>query len=122
MDEDEETLQARWPLPDWVADSKLKQTAAIGVANAIGGVLENWPRFDGDQVQREYAEHTAAAVRDSLAPYRSDELADPSGVLVDYVYQLALIEPGDVQDVDNYRELLRRYARYLLRLAQDSRE
>jgi hypothetical protein len=113
-------LQARYPLPHWVVDSKAKHGLTLAVADAIATEIEHWPRFHGPTAQWDYAEHVTRAVREALKPWLdwlADNLTDgvsyPGDVLVSYIGQLALTRPGEAPDTDHYRELLRAYGRYL---------
>lgn len=118
-------LQARYPLPDWVVDSKFKQGLTLAVANTICEEIENWPSFKGPTAQLDYAGHVTQAVRDTLKPwltwlddYDTDGFSYPGDPLVSYISQLALTRPGEPPDTDHYRELLRSYGRHLVQLAQ----
>jgi hypothetical protein len=120
--ESEWTLQARYPLPDWVVDSKFKQGLTLTVAHAIGEEVE---RRKGPTAQRDFADRVTRAVREALKPSLtwmadspSDGVGHPGDVLVSYISQLALTRPGEDPDPDRYRELLRAYGRYLVRQAR----
>ncbi|GAB3652842.1 hypothetical protein [Glycomyces tarimensis] len=121
----EGTLQARYPLPDWVVDSKFKQGLTLAVADTIEQEVDRWPAFQGPTAQQDHAEHVTKAVRRTLKPWltwMSDSITDgfsyPGDVLVSYISQLALTRPGEAPDTDRYRELLRSYSRYLVHQAR----
>lgn len=120
-------LQARYPLPDWVADSKFKQELTLAVAAAIGEAIERWPHLEGHSALREHAGHVTQAARDALGPHLAwledsdtDGFSYPGDVLVSYISQLALTRPGEASDPDRYRELLQAYHRYLVQEVQRS--
>jgi hypothetical protein len=76
----------------------------------------------------EYAEHVTKAVHAALEPllawledYTTDGFSYPGDPLVSYISQLALTRPDETPDTDQYRELLRDYARYLARQAEHFR-
>jgi hypothetical protein len=118
-------LEARYPLPDWVIDSKFKQELTLAVAEAILAETERRP--DGPSARRGYAEHVAHTVRKTLEPLlawladsTTDGVSYPGDVLVSYISQLALTRPGEDPDPDHYRELLRTYGRYLIQQVLDA--
>lgn len=119
------TLQARYPLPDWIVDSKFKQGLTLAIAEAIGDTVEHWPDFQGPTAQGDHAEHLTRVVRDAIKPWLTwlddnvtDGVSYPGDVLLAYIFQLALTRPDEDPDPDRYRELLRSYARYLTQQAR----
>lgn len=120
-----EALQARYPLPDWVVDSKFKQGLTLTIAETIEKELEHPPACTGPAAQRDYAEHVTRVVLDALEPWltwldesSTERVSYPGDVLVAYIAQLAVTRHREVPDLDRYRELLRTYVRHL---AQEAR-
>ncbi|MFG3340807.1 hypothetical protein [Glycomyces sp. NPDC048151] len=108
----------RYPLPDWKVDTNFKRDLTMTVADAIGDALMSWP---ADLTVKAHAERVTAAVRTALNPHLdwlhdsvTDGFSYPGDVLVSYVSQLTLTRPGEVLDVEHYRELLRSYRAHLV--------
>jgi hypothetical protein len=113
-------LQDRYPLPDWVVDSKFKQELTQAVADAIALETDRWPHRPGPTALRAHAEHVTMAARAALEPLLAwlhdcdtDGFSYPGDVLVSYIAQLALTRPGETLTPDHYRDLLRTYHRHL---------
>jgi hypothetical protein len=113
-------LQDRYPLPEWVVDSKFKQELTQAVADSLATETDRWPDREGPSALREYAEQVTMAARGALEPFLAwlrdcdtDGFSYPGDVLVSYIAQLALTRPGETLEPDHYRDLLRAYHRHL---------
>lgn len=118
------SLDARYPLPDWMVDTGFKRDLTLAVAAAVDTATERWPDLQGPQAQSEHAARVTAAARAALAPLLTwldespgDGVSYPGDPLVSYIGQLALTRPGESPDPGHYRELLRAYSRHLRALA-----
>ncbi|MDN3241475.1 hypothetical protein [Glycomyces tritici] len=113
-------LQDRYPLPEWVVDSKFKRELTQAVADAIAAETDRWPSHEGPSALREHAEHVTMAARTALEPLLAwlqdcdtDGYSYPGDILVSYIAQLALTRPGETLEPGRYRELLRAYRQHL---------
>ncbi len=119
------TLQARYPLPEWVVDTKFKHGLTLAVAATIEREVGRWPSLKGPTAQQDFAEDVTQAVLDAIKPWLNwlkdsvtDGVSYPGDVIVSYISQLALTRPGEAPDAGHYRELLRMYGQYLVQQAQ----
>ena len=118
-------LHDRYPLPEWVIDSKFKQRLTLAIADTIAAEVERRPGLEAPASQQDYAEHVTRAAHDALKPlltwledHTTDGFSYPGDPLVSYIAQLALTRPDETPDIDRYRDLLRSYSRYLAQQAQ----
>lgn len=123
----EAVLRARYPLPEWAADSEFKRELTLAIAQTLATATEHWPDLPGATGQMDYARHVTRTVQARLKPllawldeYPTDGYSFPGDTLVAYISQLALTRPGEPDDTDRYRELLRAYGHYLARIADET--
>lgn len=122
----EAVLRARYPLPEWAADSEFKRALALAIAETLAEATERWPDLQGPADQMDYARYVTAIVQARLKPllawledYPTDGYSYPGDTLVAYISQLALTRPDEPEDTDRYREILRVYGRHLARIAAE---